>query len=859
MRTIVAKLRKPGERGQAIVLMALGFVALLAFVGIVTDISVLLVRYSTLRRAVDSASIAAATQMRQDRDVATVSLAARQFIQFHNLDPIRVEVQTCQTVPDVNSDGNRDEQDDPELCTADQRKLVRVVAQVESPTIFLRLFGWRTLTLEASAISETAVLDVVVIMDVSESMLNETTYEEWAEIGLGTVYVPPTWQNIMSAEGIGDAVAFWQSDLLGTPQGVINRQMIPGDTLFNPSYTYGSFVPQRFIDSYGAQAEPRELCRVRFWPFSLAISVPAYLRFDLYVDAANGTPWTGGSAWDGFVPNYDFYGCCNDPDGDGDFGDLICQPFRQARDATELFLERIDFLRGDRVAFVTFDRAAFIINPYDDPAQARGFNHMIDNFETARTTLRTYIGVRAEPNFYEWTAGDTAGGTGGLAEGWTNYARGVDNVGNSAVVNYDEMIRIDLNDYPVAGACPFQNASLPSLFSLYSTMNPGQPDDGRPAILDIMIPPYNDAGWRNFQSGIAGTGRGLDFGHSYELWASCRGTNIGAALREANNALLDPITTRRTGTVWVMVLLSDGAAGASDPVRRHGDVIAGGNPYVEVVNNPPTQRRYGSAGGYGAYGVCPYGTPSNPGELVDTQDDFNREGFIAFPFCSDELPETRHSCDFEPGRIDNNGDPGQSIQWNSDRGHVFDVDIEDFPTDCEFYDVDDYARDWADFVGLDDGTGQTQLPTIFTIGFGLDFPVASSGVPGTPGYVPGDCDQNVPDCLGEELLRYIADVGDNQAMDIDYQQDFLDNGVPNDLSLSEPGATFGLRSVCEGPGGGHVGGVYQNFYASQGANFIYDPLPPTQNCGNYFNAPGQQELQLVFDEIASRMFTRLAG
>jgi hypothetical protein len=37
------------------------------------------------------------------------------------------------------------------------------------------------------------------------------------------------------------------------------------------------------------------------------------------------------------------------------------------------------------------------------------------------------------------------------------------------------------------------------------------------------------------------------------------------------------------------------------------------------------------------------------------------------------------------------------------------------------------------------------------------------------------------------------------------------------------------------------------------------PLPPRTDCGNYFNAPSQAKLQAVFDEIASRMFTRLAA
>src|ERR1051325_4400094 len=68
-------------------------------------------------------------------------------------------------------------------------------------------------------------------------------------------------------------------------------------------------------------------------------------------------------------------------------------------------------------------------------------------------------------------------------------------------------------------------------------------------------------------------------------------------------------------------------------------------------------------------------------------------------------------------------------------------------TECvDKYDVDDYARDWADFIGLTQlpdtspfkdlptvtaSRSSLQLPTIFTIGFGLDFPEAG-GCGGDP-------------------------------------------------------------------------------------------------------------------------------
>lgn len=927
-RKFVESMRR-GEAGQSVIILALGFIALLAFVGIVTDVSLMFVRYSSLRRAVDSASIAAAGQMRKDRSLATVSLAARQFIEFHGLNPKAVLVESCATVPDRNNDGVQNFDDDPELCTADQRKLVRVTAQLDSPTVFLRLLGWDNIVLEASALSETAVLDVVLILDVSESMMVETTYQDWVQVNQGYVFRPPSWQEIRDAKGI-TTIEMWQgpagnpeAGLLNVPQQIVNQRLTyvnapsldwsggpnatwPVASVPDPDYQVRSFV---LPGAPAGQTLPRVECTVRFFPYSLAFQVPSDVDA-LYTAAGMAWPGSAAGRWQGFVPTYSFYGCCNDPtkgatvdlegnidmstwidnSGDGLFNDLVCQPFKQARDATRQFLQRVDFLRGDRVAFVTFGRSAYILNPYSQADQALGKSHMIDNFGDAVNTLNQYVGVRSEPNFYNW---DEING------GWTDFAAGFDqNTGDSLVIDFNatDLAAKEYNDYPVRDNCPFQNAALPFPYSRYASLR------------RIMYPNDVDPVTGN---NTVWMGTPLSVANSYELWGSCRDTNIGAALREANNALLDPRTSRREG-VWVMILLSDGAAGASDPVRRNGEKREAAKPYQETF---PGSGIYGLPGEYGAFGLCPAGTPSQLGELVDTADEV-AAGIVAFPFCSDEVPETRHFCNFRPDqdrngvtwqsgidrplpisghgvlttnnslRITHDNDyvsfdppPGALIPFdvasnpayadydlngdgvvnkeeeeNLAAGNIYDVDIGDYPTACDqYYDVDDYARDWADYVGLlQEGQGdEANLPTIFTIAFGLDYINGSSGTPGDPGYVPGPPSANIESYLGEELLRYIADVGDNNQMDIDYQQDWLDNGLL-DLQLAG-GELFGSRSVCEGPGGAK----FNDIYASQ-ADMI-EPLGPTENCGNYFNAPGQNELEIVFDEIASRMFTRLAG
>src|SRR5689334_21095390 len=201
---LTRRILRRGQTGQTIVILAFGFIVLLGFVGIVTDVSLMFVRYSTLRRAIDAAAVAAAGQMRravptaaevaqanagggtqQQKDqravglayastITAVNLAARQFIELYGVSPTTVLVDTCATTPS-----------DPQLeCDTSKqpRKLVRVTAQIQSPTVFLRLLGWGTVTVEATAISETAVLDVVMIFDVSESMLNQTTYDNWDKV-----------------------------------------------------------------------------------------------------------------------------------------------------------------------------------------------------------------------------------------------------------------------------------------------------------------------------------------------------------------------------------------------------------------------------------------------------------------------------------------------------------------------------------------------------------------------------------------------------------------------------------------------------------------------------------------------------
>jgi hypothetical protein len=161
MKVIHLLTHKYFSKGQALVLMAIAFLVLLVLVGLATDVGMLFISMGTLRRAVDAGSLAAAAQFREARTVTEMNAAAEQVIGLNGIDPgtFTVTTLTCENAPG-----------DPNLCTTPRRKLVRVVGTYEAPTFFLRLVGVDSIGLTADSISEAASLDVVLVIDLSESM-----------------------------------------------------------------------------------------------------------------------------------------------------------------------------------------------------------------------------------------------------------------------------------------------------------------------------------------------------------------------------------------------------------------------------------------------------------------------------------------------------------------------------------------------------------------------------------------------------------------------------------------------------------------------------------------------------------------
>ncbi len=188
------------ERGQVLVIMIISFTALLAFVGMVTDIGAVYVTFTQLKRAVDAAAVAAANNiknpvlsesetaglteteieaLKETRMRNYIREGAREMLTFHNVTDITsLETYICD---DASKPAEFDtvcpETGPPE--NESPRKLAWVQATQDVPVYFLHLFGIESIPLTTHSIGEAATVDLVIVIDSSESMGNATPgYEE---------------------------------------------------------------------------------------------------------------------------------------------------------------------------------------------------------------------------------------------------------------------------------------------------------------------------------------------------------------------------------------------------------------------------------------------------------------------------------------------------------------------------------------------------------------------------------------------------------------------------------------------------------------------------------------------------------
>ena len=163
------------ERGQAMVITAVAFLAMLAFAGLVTDAGTLYLNFTRLKRGLDAAAVAAANEIRDSslpaaQRKALIREAAREMLALNNIGDIyTLETYLCEDAGIPAGFAS--------ICPAPgeiKRKLAWIQATQNSPVYFLQLFGVNDVPITTHSIGEAASLDVVIVIDTSESMASET-------------------------------------------------------------------------------------------------------------------------------------------------------------------------------------------------------------------------------------------------------------------------------------------------------------------------------------------------------------------------------------------------------------------------------------------------------------------------------------------------------------------------------------------------------------------------------------------------------------------------------------------------------------------------------------------------------------
>ncbi len=167
------------ERGQAIVIIAMAIFGLLIFIGLTVDAGILYIGVGHLRRAVDAAALAAAAQFREGRTYEEMESIAQQTVALNGVNEATLLVLTCDTLLlKIGTTDPRYVALDDVLCAEPpepSRKLVYVEGQMPVEFAFLPLIGFESITVTAESRSEAASVDVVLILDRSESMGGDAT------------------------------------------------------------------------------------------------------------------------------------------------------------------------------------------------------------------------------------------------------------------------------------------------------------------------------------------------------------------------------------------------------------------------------------------------------------------------------------------------------------------------------------------------------------------------------------------------------------------------------------------------------------------------------------------------------------
>jgi Flp pilus assembly protein TadG len=198
------------ERGQVLVLVAGAAIGIIAVIGLTLDVGLMFIGNARLRRAVDAAALSSALQFREGYNINTLTDSANEFLVLDGFSSPNSTVATCDYNP-TNLDLG---------CVAGQaaRKLVGVHATAQINLAFLPIIGINTITISATAVSETASLDVVLAIDRSESM----TYGA----ATGDPMRDPYYCDTPSVNGLSNAQRTYTSQIPDPQTGLYDKYLL---------------------------------------------------------------------------------------------------------------------------------------------------------------------------------------------------------------------------------------------------------------------------------------------------------------------------------------------------------------------------------------------------------------------------------------------------------------------------------------------------------------------------------------------------------------------------------------------------------------------------------------------------------
>jgi Flp pilus assembly protein TadG len=194
------------HKGQVLVIFAVSLLVLLVFIGLAVDGSQLFLNYTRLKRAVDASAVAAANDFKRGSNLDRMEKAALEILNMHQIDTTTVSIRVYMC--DANGDGSVDPNlatEVPEfyrLCPTSglQKKLIYVRAFENSPTYFVSLLGIHTIPISTTAVAEAAPVDLVIVLDTSESMGRDTPGFNGADFDPGPCNVAHTCQPLQDAK-----------------------------------------------------------------------------------------------------------------------------------------------------------------------------------------------------------------------------------------------------------------------------------------------------------------------------------------------------------------------------------------------------------------------------------------------------------------------------------------------------------------------------------------------------------------------------------------------------------------------------------------------------------------------------------